>query len=242
MPSIIDRDPDVYLEWDVVNWRRSLAFIEPELEKGVNRKALEVGGRDGGMSLLLARYGWQVTCSDLNGPSDKALELHKNHEVSHLIHYAELDIVNPTIDEQFDLVIFKSVMGGVTSADDKYRRVMLDNIDQLLKPGGQLLFLENLSGSTLHSWLRKRFVQWGSRWNYLPFKEVDGLLSGFKSVRYKTFGFIALFGRSESQRRTLGRLDAWLERLVPPSWRYIIAVAAIKGRGHDPNLPKDGND
>lgn len=242
MASLVDKDLDLYLEWDVVNWRRALAFLESDLQEGNGRTALEIGGRNGGLSLLLAKYGWQVTCSDLNGPSDKALELHQTAGVTDRIDYSELDILHPQTKERFDLVIFKSVMGGVTSRSDEDRIQMVRNIHGLLEPGGKLLFIENLSGNAIHRWLRKRFVQWGNRWNYLPYVAVPGLLSDFDDVRFESFGLFGLLGRRESHRKLLGRLDALLERIVPPSWRYIIAVSAIKGLGHDPSLPMDDND
>ena len=58
----------------------------------------------------------------------------------------------------------------------------------------------------------------------------DGqFLKPFSEVHEETFGFAGAFGRSEKQRAALAGLDiAGLDRLVPSSWRYIIAGVATK--------------
>ncbi|NNC81938.1 MAG: hypothetical protein HKN79_00030 [Flavobacteriales bacterium] len=80
----------------------------------------------------------------------------------------------------------------------------------------------------MHRFLRKRFVAWGDDWNYLRFNEVEELLSSFSEVSYQTVGFFGAFGRNETQRRFLGRIDRALDRFIPRSMRYIVFVKARK--------------
>ena len=77
--------------WDVVNWGKFVDFIY-QLGFSINgKKVLDIGARDGGMSLLFALDGAEVVCSDLDGPTDDAAKLHQKYEVSDKITYAKID-------------------------------------------------------------------------------------------------------------------------------------------------------
>jgi hypothetical protein len=98
-----------------------------------------------------------------------------------------------------------------------------------LRPGGVLLFAENLVASPIHRHLRRRFVAWGDRWRYVTIEEMNAFLGPFSTVRERTFGFAGAFGRTERQRSSLATVDATgLDRIVPAQWRYIIAGVATK--------------
>jgi len=49
----------------------------------------------------------------------------------------------------------------------------------VLKPGGWLLFAENLKGSMLHRLLRKTFVRWANYWRYLVYRKDLDLFRDF---------------------------------------------------------------
>jgi hypothetical protein len=58
-----------------------------------------------------------------------------------------------------------------------------------------------------HRFFRRKFVKWGAT-RYISVAEMEGFLSSFSKVQYRTVGFAGAFGRSERQRNILGLLDA----------------------------------
>ena len=222
-----------YVQWDVRNWSRALDFWQRSCRPGVFRGAevLEIGSRDGGLSLWFAEQGaTRVVCSDLEGPSTAALEIHEASVVRDNIEYAAIDATDIGVVGGFDVVAFKSVLGGVGGVGGYEAQMRaVRGMHAALRPGGTLLFAENLVASPLHASLRRRFVAWGDRWRYVTLDEMNGLLWPFSDVTYKSLGFAGAFGRSESQRSVLAALDAAvLDRVVPPGWRYIVAGVASK--------------
>ncbi len=230
------RNPDAmspYVQWDVRNWSRALDFWQatagPAALSGA--EVLEIGSRDGGLSLWFADQGAaKVVCSDLTGPSDAARLLHSSAGVSSLMDYASIDATDIGVERAFDVVAFKSVLGGVGGAGGREAQARaVQSMYTALRPGGLLLFAENLCASPLHKYLRRRFVRWGDRWRYVTADEMRYFFGPFSQVHDRSFGFAGAFGRSEKQRTALAGLDiAGLDRAVPPHWRYIIAGVATK--------------
>jgi SAM-dependent methyltransferase len=97
-----------------------------------------------------------------------------------------------------------------------------------LKPGGKLLFAENLKGSWLHTTARNLFVPWGAKARYFEVADLLALLSDFTTITHQEVGFFGTFGRTEPQRAFLGRIDNWLLPILPKSWRYISIGVAVK--------------
>lgn len=228
-----DRPLNTYVQWDVRNWSRALRFWLEAVghQRLVDAEVLELGSRDGGLSLWLADQGARrVVCSDLHGPADSARALHAESGVANRIEYAAIDATAIGVTAAFDVVAFKSVLGGIGGlGGTRAQAQAVASIHKALRPGGVLLFAENLSASPLHAALRRRFVAWGERWRYVSPSEVEGLLSPFTTTRCTTFGFAGAFGRSERQRRALAGIDlAGLDRLVPSRWNYIVAAVAVK--------------
>ncbi len=120
-------------------------------------------------------------------------------------------------------------MGGVSSDNkDALKKAVIDEIYKSLKPNGKLLFAENLEASKLHKFLRKKFIKWGSRWNYLKYDEIESIFSSFDIVDYKTVGFLGAFGRTEKQRQFLGKIDSIFDKFIPEHNRYIVYGVAEK--------------
>lgn len=218
------------IEWDIVNWSNALHFWEQELSP-TNKKlsCLELGGRKGGPSLWLALKGHEVICSDLTNPEEEAKLLHDRHSFSGSISYEAIDATHIPYEEKFDIIIFKSILGGISRGGNAHiNKQVLDQIHKALKPGGQLLFAENLEASFLHKIARKYFVKWGGEWNYFKYKNIDSDFSSFNTIKHDTVGFLGAFGRSEKQRQLLGKIDKKLKRITPKSKRYILFGAATK--------------
>jgi SAM-dependent methyltransferase len=219
------------IQWDVATWKYALRFWTERLESVQGRLALEIGSRDGGLSLFLALRGCQVVCSDLDGPTPQAIELHRRYGVADRISYASVDACAvPFPDEHFDLVVFKSVLGALRDQNPPLgaQRTAVSEMHRVLKDGGRLLFAENLQASPLHTLLRERFVRWGRDWRYLSHVEISELLSGFTETDLSCRGFASAFGRREWQRSLLHGVDRLAVPLVPVSWRYVAFGVAVK--------------
>lgn len=220
------------IEWDVRNWSVSLNYWSNKTSLNlINCTALEIGSRNGGLSLWLAKQGCNVTCSDLNGPSENARHMHKKHGIDHKVQYKDIDATNiPFENEAFDLVVFKSVLGGIGHNKNKEaQNNAIEEIFRVLRPGGELFFAENLVASPLHSILRKYFVKWGDNWRYISIPEIEEFLYPFSHKHYFSTGFLASLGRNEKQRDILGKLDSLcLNKITPSKWKYIIVGHAKK--------------
>lgn len=220
--------------WDTVTWGRAISYWQTEqLDLGGTDereiKVLDIGSLGGGLSLMFALMGFQVRCTDLKDPQKTAAPLHQRYGVEDRITYQVLDALELNEEESYDIICFKSVLGGV-GHDDNYeaQRKMIENIYRALKPGGYLLFAENTTASPLHRFLRKRFISWSSYWRYVTLKEVDELCSPFSEVRHKSFGFWGTMGRNEGQRIFLGSIDQLLDRFIPATAKYCVSVVARK--------------
>jgi len=218
--------------WDIVNWSRALRFWDAHLDfRGESPSCLELGcGAKGSLSLWLALHGNRVVCSDFGGVPEATRRTHERYGISNLVEYADVDARRMTFVNDFDVVVFKSMLGGISQdlpgADAEH---IVRNIYAALRPGGVLLFAENLESTALHAYLRKRFAAGAKGWRYFTRRELESTLAQFGSFESKTFGCLGCFGRSETQRRMLGRLDERvLDRIVPSNWHYIAAIAARK--------------
>jgi SAM-dependent methyltransferase len=219
------------MAWDVTNWSRALHYWDREgdLVNGA-LDCLEVGAKAGGLSVWLAQRGHHVVCSDLHNAHENANSLVQRYGVRDAVRFEDIDATAIPYERAFDIVIFKSVLGGVGRGDaiDRQRAAIV-SMHRALRQGGRLFFAENLSGSPLHRMLRERYVAWGSSWRYVTIEEMQALLQPFARAHYETAGFFGTFGRSEVQRRALSLLDQIaMNALVPPSWRYIIYGIATK--------------
>jgi SAM-dependent methyltransferase len=171
-----------------------------------------------------------VVCSDLKDVQKTAEQLHKRHHVSTWITYQDIDATNIPYEEYFDLIVFKSIIGGIGRNDNyKNQHKVFKEIYKALKPGGKLLFAENLAASAVHRRLRKRFVQWGSSWRYVSLDEMKEFLSDFSYYDIKTTGLLGTFGRTERQRNVLSAVDDLvLNKICPDRWKYICYGIAEK--------------
>ena len=67
-------------EWDSINWGKAISFIDRAIDKHdipiEGKTGLEIGSRNGGMSLFFARREANCVCTDLKPPGQKAEEKH----------------------------------------------------------------------------------------------------------------------------------------------------------------------
>lgn len=188
---------------------------------------MELGTGYGGLSLWLALSGNEVVCTDVRHPEKLAGNLHRKYTCTSNIRYEAVDATKIPYENQFDIIVFKSILGGIEKSGKADRKInTLNEIHKALKPGGVLLFAENLASSPLHRFLRRKYGT--PQWDYLEIGELEHVFSAFSSVSYTTTGFFGCFGRTERQRNILGRIDGLLESFIPKGKRYIISGIAKK--------------
>lgn len=225
----IDKQYSDFIQWDVLTWSKSIDFWEKFVAWEKINLCLEIGGREGGLSLWLALKNKKVICSDLSDVKKIAEPLHLKNNVQDLISYEDIDATQIPYENHFDLIVFKSVVGGIARNQDiEIQKKVFEQLWKALKPGGVLLFAENLTASPVHQFFRKK-MKWGSYWRYITIEETRQFCKKFSSVEFGVTGFSAAFGRSENQRRLLASFDHLLfNKITPKSWKYVIYGIATK--------------
>jgi SAM-dependent methyltransferase len=218
------------IQWDVASWSRALGYWEQAVDWNQVHNCLELGGREGGLSLWLALKGKNVICSDLENVRSTATSLHKKYGVTAQISYQDIDATQIPYENHFDLIVFKSIIGGVGRKESReLQQKVFHEIHKALKPGGKLLFIENLVASPLHQRIRKLFIEWEHYWNYVSLDDLNRYLTPFTSSQIKTSGVLATFGRNEKQRSFLAGADkAFFNHICPNRWKYIAYGLAEK--------------
>lgn len=214
-------------EWDVINWSKALDFWKLDERQIKDKKILTIGERNGGITLFFSLLQGKVTSTDLNGITNKGKELHKSYKVDNRIEYGDADVMKlPFENNSFDIVSFKSVLGGLR--DRNKQIIAVSEIYRVLKPGGILYFAENLKASKLHQLLRKKFVRWGDSWLYLDYDEKEIIFSKFKTKYFSSYGFLAIFGYFKVIKSILSYCDKFINPTIPSSKRYILFGKCIK--------------
>lgn len=220
------------IQWDVKAWSKALKYWEENVDWNNAKTALDLGARNGGLSLWLTQKGISTICSDYSNTKEKATPLHSKYNLTSKIQYQDIDATNIPYENQFDIIVFKSIIGGIGKGDNlEVQKKVFDEIFKALKPGGVLLFAENLTSTKLHKKLREKYNKWGDYWRYLSLSEMKYLLDKFDSYEIKTTGFLGTFGRNEKQKNFLSTIDEIsMNHITPSKWHYIGYGIAKKGK------------
>ena len=218
------------LKWDTGNWAAALDFWERYAGLHGALDCLEVGAHEGGLSVWLASRGHRVLCSDVEDCEALARPLVERVGLIDRIAFEDIDATAIPYENRFDIIAFKSVLGAVGRQGAINRqRAAIGSMHRALRPGGRLLFAENLVGSPMHQYLRSRFAETGGHWRYVTIEEMRDFLRNFCDIKCSTGGVLGTLGRSELQRRMLAAIDRTIcNAVVPPAWRYIFYGVATK--------------
>lgn len=215
--------------WDVKNWSRALLFWEKFVTTDKKLTCLEIGANKGGITLWLASKGHHVICNDIHPVTEEIRKNHNSFDFPGKIEYNSFDAAQIPYENHFDVIVLKSVLGGIGRAGRNDRiEACIHEIHKALKPGGIFLFAENLQGSSLHKFFRKKFISWSHNWNYIQRAQLEKYLECFKKTEIHTSGFAGAFGFNETSRNILGNIDSVLLNKLPSSFHYIIYGYAIK--------------
>jgi SAM-dependent methyltransferase len=210
--------------WDTATWSKALRVWDDAIRERANASpALELGAGRGGVSLYLALHGFSVVCSDIDSPELEARPLHQRYSVIERVSYQAIDATAiPFPDNHFDVVAFKSILGGIGGhGRQEALNKTIHEMHRVLQPGGFLLFAENMVGSRVHMFLRRHFVKWGHSWRYFTPADLEGMFGIFARHQLETTGFLSTLGRSEWQRSCLHFLDTVIDPLVTKRQHYL---------------------
>ncbi|GIV27579.1 MAG: hypothetical protein KatS3mg027_1393 [Bacteroidia bacterium] len=220
------------LQWQHHLWKTPLLYWEEKVDWKKfdnNSKALEIGAREGGLSLWLALKNLDVICSDIQNPEIKASFLHKKYNLSNKITYTDIDATNIPYENYFDVIIMKSVLGGIGANNRQDRQIKtIEQVHKALKQGGYFLFAENAKASYLHQIFRK-LKPWSKYWNYPKIEFLEYYLQQrFQIVEIKSFGYISAFITNTKLQKLILPIDKMFCKLLPSDSMHIVYGIARK--------------
>ena len=206
-------------KWDTSNWSKTLELWNKSINGGFDGlKVLELGAGDGSLSIWSYNQGGNVICSDLLFTDEKinAIKGQINNDEKFII--KNVDILDIPYTDYFDVILFKSVLGGLRSYEKQ--NLAFIQIHKALKTGGKLFFCENMNSTFLHQYFRSK-KPWGHYWRYPSFDELIKMSRQFRKIDYDTYGLI---GAGEFPLKTFRvNLDYFSKKIIPPDWFYIFA-------------------
>lgn len=226
------------IEWDVYNWSHALTHWSHTISQlsASETRVLCLGERNGGLSLWFALQGFQVICSDFNGPKQEANQLHERYGVADRIQYADINIFKiPFPDNTFDIVACKSVIGGLkldyrdkSSRTVENQKLAVEEIRRVLKPGGIFCGAENMRGSWVHMTARKLLKGDKIGWRHLRVTEIYQLFDEFTNKDFQFYGFLGSYYRHKMLNKVSSIIDKVLSTIMPRQWLYIAFIVAKK--------------
>ena len=131
----------------------------------------------------------------------------------------------PEYEGKFDIITFKSVLGGIGSYGNIEReKKVVEAVKFMLKDNGYLILIENMQATWLHKVLREHFSGCGRRWHYHTDNDIENLFSekDFMLEKKAHYGFLVLLGgKCETARRFLGYVDYFFDLLLPEKAKYV---------------------
>ncbi len=191
---------------------------------------LEVGAGPGGPSLWLAAQGHRVTCSNYSNTRGLAEPLHSRFPEVTTIDYRDVDMTDIPWESHFDVIVFRSVLGGVQPVGSG-EPAGGDRTDPLGAQAGRHPAVRGEHPSDGVSPHRAQpCPSTPQRSVELPDERAVGrpTWTDSRRVRMHHTGVLAMFGLTESQRTALAAADEAVFNRLPRSWRYVAFGVATK--------------
>lgn len=217
------------LKWDVESWECALSLWEKNVNFTKDTKCLALGEWDGGLSLWLALKGCDVTCSDYELSEKRASELHDKYNIRSIVKYQDINAFDIPHENAFDVIIFKSILGTIGKYGWDKQNEVFRQVHKALKPGGKLLWAENMKGSPMHKIARKYLTTWGNLWRYPDMRDLDEFLKIYSKSEVHFNGFLAVFAKKGLLRDIFLKVDkSFFSYIIPANWKYIAYGIAEK--------------
>ncbi len=221
---ISDKIKKDIIGWDCFNWSKSLDFFDKNIVYDDVKNVLELGASEqsAGYSLFFSEKNLSTVCSSYLKTNSKLIERHKKYSFAKNIDYDTQDALQLTYTEKFDIICFKSMLGGICKNDNyENAKTVFNQIFKALKPGGYLVFSENLTSTFLHKYFRRKYIS--KSWYYFSQSELKKLMTyNFNYINSQTVGFLSCFGRNEMQKDMIAFFDEKVFKyIIPNSWNYI---------------------
>ncbi len=218
----------------MLNWAQLIEYWLPIIQEfPKTAKVLTIGERNGGLSLWLALLGYHVTCTDIVDNTEQAQTLHRKYHVADKISYKKLDVVNDEPDEMYDIILAKSVIGGLkedrqdaATRNFTVQKKAVAHIRSMLRHKGVFLSAENLQGNIVTRGVR-HINNKNKGWRYIEYEELSELFDGYNILQIKTFAILP----SSFSSNVINKFSHSLNRVLnflPPDMKYIAFVAAQK--------------
>jgi SAM-dependent methyltransferase len=180
-------------------------------------------------TLALASLGISLGRGGMSGGGGWARPQHEAFGLEgRIVWEAANALALPYPDASFDFVIFKSLLGQIGTTDKlNNKRLMLAEVLRVLKPGGVVLFAENMVASPVHVLARSAFRGWGKKWGYTTVPEMRELFTAFAELHYETTGFLVAFAPARL-KPVVREIDRRLDSFLPENSRYVIYGSAVR--------------
>lgn len=219
------------INWDVETWKEILPYWEEQLveyEKTTS-VCIEIGARDGGITLWMALNGFKMICSDNYYDLEDAKKLHTEYKIIEGVEYKKVDLLNWQEEGRYDVIVLKSVFGALQN--EISINTAVDNIFRNLKKGGILLFAENSKGTFFHQKLRKKYTDWGNIWFYFDDELIKTLFDKFEVVEVRHNGVLTVLGNRIGFSTIFSKLDKYFfNKITPNRVKYMLFGYAKKNK------------
>jgi protein-L-isoaspartate O-methyltransferase len=196
--------PDLayFVQWRPWLWCSPVAHALEFLGDLQGKRVLEIGGRSGHMTSLLALRGAHVTMlerGDLTQAAEETARWGVSDRVRLIRTSGGFDAI---AGETFDAIFTKSVLWSI-----EHLAEFLDQLEPHLAQGGKVAFVENYRGGGLLMWLRRNIVrrhrfEYESRYFGITPEQI-GLFEkrfGGLTVRRRRYFVYEIFGHKKPSR------------------------------------------